>query len=217
MKRLPQLLVFGSLVTVLGGLTPVHSQQKTEASTALTARLLECRAIESALQRLDCYDEVSRGVTQNQTHAGSSDTRGVEAARQRAEEARAQAETRRQEARGQADAAREQAQQERQHGAVQREQGDNPSLRAADDFGREHRRQRDAEEGPHHIEIVEAWQNPHGLWRFRLASGAEWHQLQSAYFDYEEGGNYYIERGMLNSFRLGREGSNRMIRVRRVD
>lgn len=217
MKLLPQLLVLGSLATVAGGLTPAYAQQSSEENTALTARLLECRAIESALQRLDCYDEVSRDVTPTQAHAGSTGTRRVEAARQRAEEARAQAETRRQEARGQADAAREQAQQERQHGAVQREQGDNPSLRAADDFGREHRRQRDAEEGPHHIEIVEAWQNPHGLWRFRLASGAEWHQLQSAYFDYEEGGNYYIERGMLNSFRLGREGSNRMIRVRRVD
>lgn len=207
MKLLPQLLVLGSLATLGTGLNIVHAQEQTGDAEAITARLLECRAIESALQRLDCYDEVSRNVTSAEGRSGTVATRRVEEARQRAEENRGQAETRRQEALSQAEAARERAQQG---------QGENPSLRT-DEFGREHRRQQDPDEGPHYIEIVEAWQNPHGLWRFRLESGAEWHQLQSGYFDYEEGDRYYIERGMLNSFRLGREGSNRMIRVRRVD
>lgn len=216
MKLLPQLLVLGTLATLGAGLNPSQAQAQPGNTNTLESRLLECRAIESALQRLDCYDEVSRHVTQSQGRSGTAATRRVEEAHQRAEENRAQAEIRRQEARSQAEAAREQAQQNRQRDA-ERENGTDPSLRTGDDFGREHRRQRGTDEGPHAIEIVEAWQNPHGLWRFRLASGAEWHQLQSGYFDYEEGGSYYIERGMLNSFRLGREGSNRMIRVRRVD
>ena len=211
MKRLTQLLIVGSLATA--GANAAHALQVADENESLSARLLECRAIESALQRLDCYDDISRNVTHTQTHSSTPPARGVEEARQHADKARADAELRRQEARSRADAAREQAQRE----TAPSERGENPSLRNADDFGREHRRQRDTDDGPHYIEIVEAWQNPYGLWRFRLASGAEWHQLQSGYFEYEEDGRYYIERGMLNSFRLGRDGSNRMIRVRRVD
>lgn len=146
----------------------------------LADRLLECRAVESALERLDCYDQITRSLRAAQSEAradqASAARDGVAEGRSRADDARGQ----------------------------------------RDDFGREHRRTENSD-SKRAIDIREAWQNPHGLWRFRLADGSEWHQTQSGHLDYREGEQYYIERGLLNSFRLSQEGSNRTIRVRRVD
>lgn len=155
MKKTSSLLALSTLSIGLM-VSSVQAQQGT-----LTSELVECRSIESALERLDCYDQVTRSLASAQSDVGAAQT-------------------------------------------------------DRDNFGREHRGVEHAET-QRYIEITEAWQNPRGLWRFRLDDGAEWHQVQSGYFDYQEDGRYYIERGMLNSFRLLRDGSNRNIRVRRVD
>ena len=173
MKKASSLLILSALSI---GLVVPSVQANDNQQSALTSALTECRGIESALERLDCYDRVTRDLDGVQT-----DTSTVEpapAASQSRESATAQSES--------------------------------------DNFGREHRGVEHADT-KRYVEIAEVWQNPRGLWRFRLADGAEWHQVQSGYFDYQEDGHYYIERGMLNSFRLLRDGSNRHIRVRRID
>lgn len=153
------------------------------AQSTLEERLYQCRAIESALERLDCYDNLSResGELRRSSAPESS-------ASERSEPVQAEP---------------QQAQTQSQ---------DN-------DFGREHRRQPAADDdGKRYVEIVEKWQNPRGLWRFRLADGAEWHQTEASQaFSFDDNADYYIERGMLNSFRLSHDNTNRSIRVRRAD
>lgn len=188
MKHLKNVL----LVALAGGLslssaTTYAEESELENESQLAHRLLVCRAIDSAVERVDCYDNVARTLSQQSLHSGV--------------EAREAAQLRRAETRERTTMQREEAQQTR-----------------TDDFGREHRQSQASEQdGQVYIEIAEAWQNPRGLWRFRLTSGAEWHQTQSGRFTYDEANNYYIERGALNSFRLGWDGSNRNIRVRRID
>lgn len=149
------------------------------AQSTLEERLYECRAIESALERLDCYDNLSRE---------SGELRRQSAAPVRAERT---------------------------------EEAEQPVEQASsrDDFGREHRRQlADDDSGKRYIQIEEKWQNPRGLWRFRLDDGAEWHQTEASQaFSFEDDASYYIERGMFNSFRLSHDNTNRSIRVRRAD
>ncbi|MBA3987648.1 hypothetical protein [Aliidiomarina maris] len=165
MKILKKSMV--SLTVLVSFAAPALAQADT---SELSRQLTECRSVESALERLDCYDRVTRNLAAPE-------------ARQRGEQAR------------------EQAQQTRER---------------ADDFGREHRNI-DQSEGRRWVNVEETWQNAHGLWRFRLDDGSEWHQTQSSYFAFDPDTRHFIERGALNSFRLGQEGSNRSVRVRRVD
>ncbi|RUO32546.1 type VI secretion system-associated protein TagO [Aliidiomarina soli] len=101
--------------------------------------------------------------------------------------------------------------------AQQQSRRDNAQQRG-DDFGREHLARPAEDDSRRYINIVDSWQNPRGLWRFRTDEGAEWHQIESVRnFFYENDADYYIERGAMNSFMLSHDGSNRSIRVRRVD
>ena len=63
--------------------------------------------------------------------------------------------------------------------------------------------------------LAEREEGPYGKWRITLKNGQVWKQTDSGYFSWE-GDAYYIERGALNSFFFGREGSNRRMRVQRV-
>lgn len=158
---------------IASGAFSAQAQQPSE----LVEQLVECRNLESALARLDCYDQATAQLG-NQSAAAAGLQEPVEP-----EQTQANAE----------------------------------QPRSADNFGREHRRETEDSHGRRSVEITEAWQNPRGLWRFRLSTGAEWHQTQSERFEYDEEQSYYIESGALNSFRLSHEGTNRSIRVRRMD
>lgn len=202
MKHLNNILI----VVLAGGLSfssaaAEAQESKLENERQLVQRLLVCRALDSAVERLDCFDKLTRTLDQQSIESGAE---AREAAQLRTAETRERAAQRREEAQQRAEQAREAAASRRQQ-------------TTADDFGREHRPQESELEAQVYIDIEEAWQNPRGLWRFRLTSGAEWHQVQAERFVYSEDNNYYIERAALNSFLLGWDGSNRNIRVRRVD
>lgn len=175
-------------------LLALPNAQAEEKRESLSERLVNCRAIDSALERLDCYDQVTRNLNADAAGHDISLRRG-----DRGEDAREQAQQRAQEQRDRAESQRSEA----------REQ-------ASSNFGREHRNQR-TDEDVRYVEIIESWQGPRGLWRFRMADGAEWHQTQSGHFQFDEDETYFIRRGVLNSFMLGQESNNRSIRVRRVD
>lgn len=194
MKILKKSMV--SLTVLVTFAAPALAQADT---SELSRQLTECRSVESALERLDCYDRVTRNLAAPEARQRGEQAR--EQAQQRADDNRARAEAEREAAVARASAARESAQQTRER---------------ADDFGREHRNI-DQSEGRRWVNVEETWQNAHGLWRFRLDDGSEWHQTQSSYFAFDPDTRHFIERGALNSFRLGQEGSNRSVRVRRVD
>lgn len=181
-----------------------QAAEDSEYYQRLSERLVTCRAMDSSVERLDCYDRVASDLdtASDEDLARGRDSQG--AAQLRAEENRERASSRQEEAQQRALEAREEAERRR-------------SEASSNDFGREHRRSVEDEDGRRYVEIVEAWQNPRGAWRFSLADGSEWHQTQTDRFHYDENNTYYIERGALNSFRLGWDGSNRNIRVRRVD
>lgn len=169
MKILKGLAVFA----IASGAFSAQAQQPSD----LVEQLVECRNLESALARLDCYDQATAQL-------GNQSAAAVD---------------------------------RRKPALPEQSQGNAENSRSADNFGREHRRETEDSRGRRSIEITEAWQNPRGLWRFRLSTGAEWHQTQSERFEYDEEQSYYIESGALNSFRLSHEGTNRSIRVRRMD
>ncbi|MCC5880556.1 MAG: hypothetical protein JJU03_11760 [Idiomarina sp.] len=212
MKLITKSLMGMLLLALHAGVATAHAEQgedRQAAERALSQRMLACRSIESAVERLDCFDRVARSLDT----AGSDERAGSE--RARGDAARTSAQARAAANREQADARQEEALQRaaeaREAGAARAEQG------RSDNFGREHRRDPDADDDLRYVEITEAWQNPRGLWRFRMDDGSEWHQTQNERFQYDENANYFIERGILSSFRLGWEGSNRNIRIRRVD
>ncbi|RUO29337.1 hypothetical protein CWE12_10165 [Aliidiomarina sedimenti] len=112
----------------------------------------------------------------------------------------------------------ERAEEARLEAAAQQQSRRDNAQQRRDDFGREHLARPAEDDTRRYITIVDSWQNPRGLWRFRTEEGAEWHQIESVRnFFYESDADYYIERGAMNSFMLSHDGSNRSIRVRRVD
>ena len=67
------------------------------------------------------------------------------------------------------------------------------------------------------VEVAAKEQGPYDKWRIELSNGQIWKQTDSGgYFLWDEDDTYYIERGALNSFFFGRDGSNRRMRVQRV-
>ncbi len=89
---------------------------------------------------------------------------------------------------------------------------------AEQEFGREHLADQ-SEQRPDkiYVEIADAQRNFYGKWELVLTNGQKWEQTDSRTVPLPDDGNYYIERGVLNSFFLGREGDVRRIRVRRIE
>lgn len=82
-------------------------------------------------------------------------------------------------------------------------------------FGFEHKKQEGTEQERIDVTLAERNEGPYGKWRMTLANGQVWKQTDNEYFSWD-GNAYYIERGALNSFFFGREGSNRRMRVKRI-
>ncbi|MDN7135893.1 hypothetical protein [Pseudidiomarina terrestris] len=68
------------------------------------------------------------------------------------------------------------------------------------------------------VKIADAQRNFFGKWEILLTNGQRWEQTDSRTVPLPDDADYYIERGVLNSFFLGRVGDEaRRIRVRRVE
>ncbi|MGQ4277171.1 hypothetical protein ACQ5ES_09010 [Pseudidiomarina sp. E22-M8] len=87
-----------------------------------------------------------------------------------------------------------------------------------DEFGREHLKGATSSRSDKiYVKIADAQRDFYGKWEIALTNGQRWKQTDSRTVPLPEDAEYYIERGILNSFFLGREGENRRIRVRRVE
>ena len=163
-------------------------------SLAQQSGLDACAEIEDSLERLVCYDNLAKKEQSGERKR--QDRELPEQARkgkQKAAEMRDKAQER-----------REQAQQSRKD-----------TERASDRFGFEHKEREETEDERVNVTLAEREEGPYGKWRITLKNGQVWKQTDSGYFSWE-GDAYYIERGALNSFFFGREGSNRRMRVQRV-
>jgi len=109
----------------------------------------------------------------------------------------------------------EQARKGKQKAAEMREKAQERRERSNDRFGFEHKEKEEMEEERVNVTLAEREEGPYGKWRITLTNGQVWKQTDSGYFSWD-GDAYYIERGALNSFFFGREGSNRRMRVQRV-
>ena len=108
----------------------------------------------------------------------------------------------------------EQARKGKQKAAEMREQAQERRERASDRFGFEHKEKKETEDERVNVTLAEREEGPYGKWRITLKNGQVWKQMTVAIFLGRDA--YYIERGALNSFFFGREGSNRRMRVQRV-
>lgn len=114
--------------------------------------------------------------------------------------------------------ARGKAQAEKQKAKAQQsaKQRGNNSLEQS--FGMEHKDRQEGQLDRVEVEVSAKEQGPYKKWRIVLANGQVWKQTDSGgYFPWDEDDTYYIERGALNSFFFGREGSNRRMRVQRIE
>lgn len=88
---------------------------------------------------------------------------------------------------------------------------------AQQQFGMEHKAQAEDQTDKIEVEVVAKEQGPRKKWRITLSNGQVWKQTGSAsYFSWDDDDTYHIERGAFNSFFFGRDGSNRRLRVKRV-
>lgn len=109
----------------------------------------------------------------------------------------------------------EQARKGKQKAAEMRDKAQERREQGSDRFGFEHKEREETEEERINVTLAEREEGPYGKWRITLTNGQVWKQTDSGYFSWD-GDAYYIERGALNSFFFGREGSNRRMRVQRV-
>lgn len=96
---------------------------------------------------------------------------------------------------------------------TQRQQSQDP----VENFGREQEVQQQNLPDRLEIEIVAKRKDAYGLWVIELSNGQRWRQTEAGSYQLPDGVDYYIERGLLNSFYLGRSDINRRIKVQRVD
>lgn len=86
-----------------------------------------------------------------------------------------------------------------------------------DRFGKEHKEENRVVDDMMYVSIAEKSKDPYGRWIIVLTNGQKWKQMDSATYSLPDDGEYYIERGMLDSFYLGRADINKRIRVQRAD
>ena len=109
----------------------------------------------------------------------------------------------------------EQARKGKQKAAEMKEKAQERRESVNDRFGFEHKEKEGTEDERISVTLADREEGPYGKWRITLTNGQVWKQTDSGYFSWD-GDSYYIERGALNSFFFGREGSNRRMRVQRV-
>ncbi|MGM0430429.1 MAG: hypothetical protein ACQEQ2_09065 [Pseudomonadota bacterium] len=157
------------------------------AAGAQQETMKQCAEIEDSLERLVCYDNLAK---RQQGEPQEEKSKEMKARGQsKAEEMKAKA---------------------KQRG----EQSDNASEQ---NFGMEHKGSKNNTVERLEVEVASRKQDPYKKWQIELTNGQVWKQTDSrGYFSWDDDDTYYIERGALNSFFFGREGSNRRLRVQRI-
>ncbi|WP_194868048.1 hypothetical protein [Pseudoalteromonas sp. PPB1] len=89
-----------------------------------------------------------------------------------------------------------------------------PPATNAKSFGLEHKQ--DSQQTVN-ATVVEVSKSANGLRRFTLDNQQRWQQIGTQAFFAKEGDTVTIRRGSFNSFIMQKDGSNRSIKVRRVD
>lgn len=83
------------------------------------------------------------------------------------------------------------------------------------DFGLEHKQLKKDERMS--VTITARDEDAYGKWILTFDNGQVWKQEGSdSYFPWQEGANYFVERGMFNSFYLAREGVNKRLKIERI-
>lgn len=87
----------------------------------------------------------------------------------------------------------------------------------ASEFGREHKQIANEAVDTIHATVSELSYSPRKEMIITFDNGQVWRQAESGSFQVAVGQEYYIKRGMLGAFYLGKEGSNRTLKVRRQE
>ncbi len=67
-----------------------------------------------------------------------------------------------------------------------------------------------------YVAIQKTEKDPYDKWVIYLTNGQVWKQTDSQFYQLPLDADYTIERGVLNSYFLGRDGLNKRIKVRRI-
>lgn len=96
-----------------------------------------------------------------------------------------------------------------------------PAKAPAAEFGREHLGPQEAEaqeeQSRMSIDIVSHRKHPHGYLIIKTADGQTWRQVSAEYFPLSDSGSYFIERGFMGAYYLGRTDLNSRTRVKRTN
>lgn len=162
-------------------------------ATELTDALKDCREQQNALKRLVCYDEITLQSLENSTsmpQASPSQTTNSEgnSAEVPTPSATSNSSTPR------ADAT-----------AVE------------DNFGLEHKKVIENQADQIYLTVSSIRYSPRKELIVEFENGQIWRQSGSDFYKIAVGEIHYIKRGVFNSFSLGNDDNNRMIKVRRVD
>jgi len=83
------------------------------------------------------------------------------------------------------------------------------------DFGIEHRKSSDDANDVLHMTVKDIRYSPRKDLIVEFENGQVWRQNDSGYYKINIGERHFIKRGALNSFFLGNDNNNRILRVRR--
>jgi len=88
-----------------------------------------------------------------------------------------------------------------------------------DEFGLELKRERQQNRGPdtRSYTVLSARHNDFTGWTIEFDGGGTWKQVGTDDFDIKVGQRYTVRRATFNSYMLSREGSNKKIRITRVE
>lgn len=86
-----------------------------------------------------------------------------------------------------------------------------------EDFGLEHKEVAKENDDEITANVTNVKEAPYGELIITLDNGQRWRQIGSDRLSLDSGDTVIIERGMLNSFLLKKQGLNRTIRVKRTD
>lgn len=172
-----------------------------QASFSLAEQMRECSKISNALERLVCFDELAATLPSTATPAVPTPAapRAPQAAEQQPTAAQvAAAEQRAREAEERL-AALQAAEAEAAAAAEQAKRLQPPTEKT-------------------YYEVLEVWQSPRGLQRFRLDNGVAWEQTTSGdRLVVQPGERYFIQPGRFGGFSLGSDNFNRRMRVQPIE
>lgn len=91
-----------------------------------------------------------------------------------------------------------------------------PIAAPRDDFGLEQKRAAESTKDRIQSQIAAVKENPYGKLTLTLENGQVWRQIDSLKLKLKVGNSIVIKRAMLGSFLLGKQDSNKRMRVKRV-